>query len=63
MYQQKNRPREFNVYYRRDELGRLPRLNAYRSYGAKPLNGSPARLNNPSKDVENKTGVCTCHLL
>ena len=35
-YRRKNRPCKFNVYRRKDEPGRLSRLNACRSCKAKP---------------------------
>ena len=50
-YRRKNRPCKFNAPRRKDEPGRLPRLNAYRSYRAKPLNRSPAGLNYPAELV------------
>ena len=54
---------KFNAPYRKNEPGRLPRLNAYFSYRDKSLNGSPAGLNHPGSNVENKTDVCMHHSL
>ena len=50
-HRRKNRLCKFNAPRRKDEPGRLPRLNAYCSYRAKPLNGSPAGLNHPAELV------------
>ena len=50
-YRRKNRPCKFNVYCKKDEPGRLPRLNLYCSCRVKPLNGSPAGLNHPAELV------------
>ena len=41
----KNKLCKFNAPCRKDEPGRLSRLNAYYSYRAKPLNRSLAGLN------------------
>ena len=38
----------------KDEPGKLPRFNTYCSYRAKSLHGSPAGLNHPRSEVENK---------
>ena len=45
----KNRLCKFNVPGKKDEPGKLPRLNAYCSYRAKPLKGSPDGLNHLAK--------------
>ena len=50
-YCRKNRLCKFNTLCKNDRPNRLSRLNAYRRYRAKPLNGSPAGLNHPSKLV------------
>ena len=50
-YYRNNRPCKFNVYCRKDEPGRLLRLNSYCSCRVKPLNGSAAGLNYPAKLV------------
>ena len=50
-YWRKNNLYKFNVYWRKDETGRLPRLNAYCSYRAKPLNGSFAGLDHSAELV------------
>ena len=62
MYHKKNTLRKFNIYRRKNKLDRFSRFNVYCSYRAKPLNRSPARLNQPSSNVEKKTSVCMRHL-
>ena len=47
----KNRLCKFNTPCKKDEPGRLSRLNAYCSYRAKQFNRSFARLNHPAKLV------------
>ena len=49
MYHKKNRPRGFNIYRKKNELGRLSRLNAYCSYRDKPLNRLPVGLNHSGR--------------